>query len=353
MRIGIITQPLLDNYGGVLQNYALQQVLRRLKHDPRTIDRTLGRKRDRIKHVVRSLLNFRWPDLSHFPVRQKAIRRFVRHHIVTTYHVWRYRAEIVKMYGFETIIAGSDQIWRPKYNEYSLHDMFFRFVAELPVKKVVYAASFGTDEWEYTPELAEECKALVQKVDAVSVREESGVDLCRRHFGVDAQWVLDPTLLLDVKDYELLCDRIPHSTASYVAAYILDSEDHILERIKGIGDSLGLSVQFVFAEKRMSLSVEEWLAMFRDAKYVITDSFHGTIFSIIFKKPFISIGNRDRGMSRFYSLLKQFELEDRLSPDISTKTLLRPISWDKVNSRKNILKESSIRFLEDSLQIDV
>lgn len=351
MRIGIITQPLLDNYGGVLQNYALQQVLRRLKHDPWTIDRTLlGRRRDRIKHVARSILNFRWSDLSSFPVRKKAIRRFIRHHITTTYRVWRYRPGIVKFYGIKAVIAGSDQIWRPKYNEGSLHDMFFRFVDELPIKKIVYAASFGTDEWEYTPELTKACKALIQKVDAVSVREKSGVDLCRRHFGVDAQWVLDPTLLLDVKDYELLCDRIPHSTASYVAAYILDSEDHILERIKEIGDSLGLPVRFVFAEKRMSLSVEEWLAMFRDAKYVITDSFHGTVFSIIFNRPFLSIGNKDRGMSRFQSLLGQFGLECRLSQTISDEVLLRPIPWDEINCRKQLLRDNSIQFLEDALK---
>ena len=353
MRIGIITQPLIHNYGGILQNYALQQILRRLDHKPITIDyvpmKDWG---PRLKHIVWSYLHLKKPNEWTFcpPKRQEIAKIFIRQNITATGIVRKYRARTVQSYRFNALIAGSDQIWRPIYNNESLYDMYFKFAEEISVKKIVYAASFGTDEWEYSPELTKTCRTLAQKIDVVSVREKSGVELCRQHFGIDAQWVLDPTLLLDKKDYEVLCERIPRASQPYVAAYVLDGDDHILSQIDEIGKSFNMPVRLFSAGKDMTLTVEEWLAMFRDADYVITDSFHGTVFSIIFNKPFISIGNQSRGIGRFESLLGQFGLDDRLSSDISVEVLLQPISWEEINRQKKLLQDRSVRFLEDALK---
>lgn len=353
MRIGIITQPLAQNYGGVVQNYALQQVLRALGHKPRTID-YLPRKHygERFKHIIWSILHFRWPNRWYqpsLPTRYKVVKNFVRQHIATTYLVRRYRSNTVKIYGFEAIIVGSDQVWRPMYNEF-LFDMYFQFSKSLSVKKIVYGASFGTSEWEYDAHQTNYCKSLLPQMTAVSVREKSGIDLCRRYFNFRPQWVLDPTLLLDKIDYERLCIKIPRHTQSFIALYLLDFNDLLIRQINDLGNQLHCSVQFFSADDKMSLSIEEWLAMFRDAKYVITDSFHGTIFSIIFNKPFIAIGNDSRGMSRFYSLLEQFNLKDHLSPEVAIDVLLQPISWSSINHRKHELKQTSIQYLESALR---
>lgn len=351
MRIGIITQPLGCNYGGILQNYALQRILCYLGHKPKTMDYVVSKHpKDRIKHTIKNLVHFERPDLWPLQRRQKFVKKFIHKHISTTFKVRKYEGRLIKLYRFQAIIAGSDQIWRPKYNYGYLSDMFFRFVEELPVRKIVYGASFGTDEWEYSPELTSVCRTLAQKIDVVSVREKSGVELCHQHFGIYAQWVLDPTLLLDKMDYEALCEQISRATQPYVAAYILDGDDHLLSQIDEIGKSLNMPVRLFSAEKDMTLTVEEWLAMFRDANYVITDSFHGTVFSIIFNKPFISIRNQSRGIGRFESLLGQFGLDDRLSSDISVEVLLQPISWDEINRQKKLLQDSSVRFLEDALK---
>ena len=350
MRIGIITQPLIENYGGILQNYALQQVLIRLGHKPMTIDfMTPQHRKDKIKHYIRSFIHLRWPDKWDSPYKRKRIiNRFIFKHIKTTLPVRKYSGTIVKLYRFDTIIAGSDQIWRPMYNEYyadHLYDGYFKFVESSPVRKIVYAASFGTDEWKYSQEQTETCRLLIHKANAVSVREKNGVELCRQYFGIEAQWVLDPTLLLDAEDYERLCAHIPRAEQSFIAAYLLDVDEKLTDKVKALARELELPLRFFSAGETKTLSVEEWLAMFRDAKYVITDSFHGTVFSIIFNRPFISVGNHTRGISRFLSLLEQFGLEERLSSEISAEILLRPILWNEINCRKYLFEKKSRDFL--------
>lgn len=347
MRIGIITQPLGYNYGGILQNYALQQVLLRLGHSPKTIDYFPAKKwGERIKHIVWSYLHLRKPNKWYLPLkRHDTAKQFIRQNIARTHIVRRYRANTVKRYRFDAIIAGSDQIWRPKYNAF-LFDMYFDFAKSLSVKKIVYGASFGTEAWEYDSQREEKCRALIHTADAVSVREKSGIALCRTHFGIDPRWVLDPTLLLEAGDYENICSRVPHFQDGYIAAYLLDMDEQIVKRIESIGSSLNLPMRMCSAGEVMELSIEKWLALFRDAEYIITDSFHGTVFSIIFKKPFIAIGNKARGMSRFQSLLEQFGLEERLSPELSADILLRPIEWTEVDAKKQLLKGESIHFLE-------
>ena len=356
MRIGIITQPLIVNYGGILQNYALQQVLIRMGHKPKTIDLLPPQHRkDKIKHSIRSLMHLKKPDKWEGTYRRrKNINRFISKYIHTTRPVRKYSWPIVKLYRFDTIIAGSDQIWRPIYNKYyadHLYDGYFKFVESSPVGKIVYAASFGTDKWEYSQEQTDYCRSLIHKVNAISVREKSGVEFCRQYFGIEAQWVLDPSLLLEAKDYERLCARIPRAECSFIAVYLLDVDENLTDRVKVLAREFALPLCFFSTGEPMTLSVEEWLAMFRDAKYVITDSFHGMIFSIIFNRPFISVGNHARGISRFHSLLEQFGLEERLSPELSAEILLRPISWEGVNERKKNWKEKSIRFLKQSLEV--
>lgn len=361
MKIGIVTQPLLANYGGFLQNYALQQVLKRLGHESITIDYgfafpkwyyfLLTIKIFVFKFVFRKKLQFVPFSSTQRVSRSAENELFVKKHIKTTTPVTSYSTSLIKKYGMNAVITGSDQVWRPKYNFY-LKDMFLRFVKSPKMKKLAYAASFGTDDWEFSNKKTKACSALAKKLHAISVRENSGIKLCTDYLGVDAVEVLDPTLLLDKEDYLDVCKNVPVNSEKFLAAYVLDVDEKKTEFIHRIAESQHLSVKIFSAHKASTLTIEEWIAMFRDAEYIVADSFHGTVFSIIFNKPFISIGNSDRGLSRFHSLLGKFGLENCLVDENLLTIKSMAIDWDKVNKIRETWKQKSLKFLVLNLKVN-
>lgn len=211
----------------------------------------------------------------------------------------------IEQYKLETLIVGSDQVWRPMYND-CLYDMFLQFAENFKGKKIAYAASFGVDNWEFTDEQTKICSSLIKQFDAISVRESSGKSLCKKYWVIDAVNVLDPTLLVNKDDYIKICADIPVVKERYLAAYILDSSDRVNEIIAEEADKRGLIVRRYSADAKAELTVEEWISIFRDASFVVTDSFHGTVFSILFEKPFRCVANRDRGNARFEDLLDKY-----------------------------------------------
>ena len=229
--------------------------------------------------------------------------------------------------------------------------MFLDFWSDFPGKRVAYAASFGGSEWIYTPEQERLCGALAKKFDAISVREASGVQLCKEHFGVEATHVLDPTLLLTVKDYESLLSRQQNATNTLLA-YILDTSLEKLTFLERMAKKYNLELKIKGANDDISWddSIEDWLSEIRDAAMVITDSFHGSVFSILFQRPFLSIVNKRRGAERFISLLSKLELEDRLVDDVTTYELTDlTIDWSEVDTRLVREREMSLEFLKDAL----
>ena len=312
--IAIITQHLLNNYGGLMQNFALQQILKKLGYESVTIDylRTIAPKtfKQYLISWVKSFICLFIPwkkrpfEMHDFKGKRLAWSDdFVSKWINVTSKCFRYKSSMLD--GFDVVIVGSDQVWRPKYN-YRIQDMFLSFAELHPIKRIAYAASFGVDCWEYTPRKTKICAKLSKKFDAISVREESGVWLCRNFLGVDAKWVLDPTLLLKKEDYCNVCKEIPVSHEKILVAYILDKNEDICLQCETLAAERGLLLKFFGAGCDTNHTVPEWLAMFRDASYVVTDSFHGTVFSIIFGKEFKCIYNEGRGAARFESLLNMY-----------------------------------------------
>ena len=251
---------------------------------------------------------------------------------------------------YDAYVVGSDQCWRPRYNEF-LTSMFLDFAKEEKPNRIAYAASFGTDQWEFTQEETLICSPLAQKFDFVSVREDSGVNLCKDHLGVAAIHVLDPTLLLTKEDYILLIEAEKEPKAQgTLFNYILDPDTVKSAFINRVAKERGLKSFQVLpkcqAETRTKDDIKNriedcvfpgvttWLRAFMDAEMTIVDSFHGMVFSIIFNKPFWVIGNANRGMSRFTSLLKVFHLEDRLldANHLKDVDINRPIDWSSVNA---------------------
>lgn len=370
MKIGILTQPLHANYGGLLQNFALQQVLIRAGHEVNTIDwdvvKGIHVQMYQIKMRILSILfPSKYPKVKYQPNEneQYIIRRntnyFISSYISHTKVVHsRKEFELQSLKdNYNAYVVGSDQCWRPSYNMF-LSSMFLDFAKYQNVKRIAYAASFGTDQWEFTPQQIAICTPLVQLFDLVTVREDSGMKLCKKYFGVDAIHVLDPTMLLTKEDYISLIkvEKEPQSAGS-LFNYILDPDVKKSAFIQRVADVKGLRSFQVLPKYQAEIRTKEdvkkriedcifprvttWLRAFMDAEMTIVDSFHGMVFSIIFNKPFWVIGNASRGMSRFTSLLKVFSLEDRLLDVNNLKNIdvSKPINWESING---ILEEKRI-----------
>ena len=378
MKIGIITLPFNSNYGGLLQTYALQSVLRQMGHEVWSVNR-----RNRImpfkfkvltssSRLIKSILNRKagvirsWATAKEELIIDQHTNRFISENIRTTDFL-KSEKEFTKLtrYEFDAYIVGSDQVWRPKYSP-CLANHYLGFVEDTSkIKRISYAASFGVDNWEYTPEQTEECRKLVTKFNAVAVREDSAVKLCKDNFGIDALQVLDPTLLVAKEEYIRLVekDNIPKCNGTLLT-YVLDKSPDKLEFIKKIARETGLNEVSIMPKSlfrdagRKKINdciyppVTAWIRGFMDAEYVITDSFHGTAFAIIFNKPFLALGNPKRGMTRFTSLLKIFGLEDRiiLSADSQlTEKLFAPIDFQQVNEILKTKQKEALTFLTDAL----
>ena len=192
-------------------------------------------------------------------------------------------------------------------------------------------------------------RELIKKFSAVSVREESSVQLVKDNLGVDAQWVLDPTMLLKKEDYLDLCKDVPESNEPSVFAYILDMTDEKRKMAEQIAKTLGCSVLYLSADKvKKEDTIEKWLANFRDAKYVITDSYHGTVFSLIFQKQFYTFYNTYRGNARMDSLKKISGLEDRFVTE-PVDALGKEIDYKEIEKEIDRMRKISSDYLQRAL----
>ena len=193
------------------------------------------------------------------------------------------------------------------------------------------------------------------------MRESSAVKLCKEYLGVDALHVLDPTMLLSATDYIQLFKEAntPQSPGSLMC-YVLDETEDKQKVVSNVEETLNLTafsvnskyeVRTAPLKERIQPPVEAWLRGFYDAEFVVTDSFHACVFSILFEKPFVVYGNKDRGMARFHSLLSIFGLETRLvtSSAEAQNVISVPIDWSLVNAKKKEWQEKSYNFLKNNL----
>ncbi len=377
MKIGILTLPLNSNYGGVLQAYALQTVLKRMGHDVLEVE-------------LKKNLRWQYPPLWKIPlsfgkrflfkyiVRRKnqkiLLERYERKiYPLLVHDILEFISKYIKQFKvdkfidckgkFDAFVCGSDQIWRYKYYlffEGDIANVYLKFLGDDSCKRIAYAASFGTDNWEYPAKETAECKNWIQKFDAVSVREETGVKLCSTYYDIKAKHVLDPTMLLSKDDYVDLIEKsdVPKSKGN-LFCYILDNTDEKMNVVKNIEKQRHLSSFFMNGdcgnwtedlEKRIQPPVESWLRAFYDSEFIVTDSFHACVFSILFHKQFLVIGNKERGLARIYSLLSMFGLEDRLTSDTGLDiNRMKTIDYDRVDEILAKHREESRTFLIQAL----
>lgn len=253
-------------------------------------------------------------------------------------------------------IVGSDQVWNLSITQSQKKIFFFSFLKD--EARISYAASFGgSTQWSGTPKETQEINQLLKKFKGISVRENSGISILHDIFHLNGVEVLDPTLLLSSIEYDKLAEKSNLEASQDLYAYKFIINDIWLETLKFISEETETklrmdceTIQLPNVPFNPALSIEGWLKLIKTAKFVVTDSFHCTVFCILFKKQFIVSPSYSGGEGRMLSFLKKLGLEDRFyytTKDIrkNAKAWKTPIDYDKVYQKLNYHKEQSRKYL--------
>lgn len=356
MNIGILTLGLRSNYGGILQTAALYHFLESENFNPVLLRKYPVKNWKSISINILEKIPFQ--NLKGFRkdyIKYRKNISFFNKYMPSQSPIMYDKSEIEKYIDnnpINSIIVGSDQVWRYSYiNDSQYETYFLNFNTKKDFKKVSYAASFGINKWE-APQEVKNVQAYLSKFSAISVRESSGVEICKNEFKQnDVSLVLDPTLLVDRSFYlNMLKDNTVTSTQYDCITYILDENPKKSKLIEGIHCNYNHKHKFDLLNVKNSLTVPQWVECFESTNFVVTDSFHGMVFSIIFNKQFIVIVNNNRGKDRFTSLCKLLGLEDRiLDSNESEIPNLEPINYNDVNKKLVELKVFSKKFLLEAL----
>ena len=258
----------------------------------------------------------------------------------------------IKRNDYDILMVNSDQTWSKLEKNY-LDYGFLKFAVNWNIPKFIYAASLGYDYWAFTKKDENMVKFLLKNFTGISLREKGSIKLVEEHLGIHPSFMLDPTLLIDKKYYLNLIQNYKSNfniNENYILIYLIISEDNTEEFIKKACDQLKYKKYEVKMDDKNS--IEKFLYGISHCKAVITNSFHGIIFSIIFNKPFISFIFKMSPKERLYSLKNLFKLENRIfeyneKPDINL--LKTPLNIN--HSLMKLLKNKSINFLKKNLGI--
>ena len=344
MKIALLTYFAADNYGATLQAYATVKALEQCGHEV-------------------ELVNFVIPESPHswvkkillFPKHQK-FDRFRKKYFI---HLSRRYNTIKELQTdppkADCYLIGSDQTWNP---DISLHvaKAFFLDFGDEKVLRASYAASFGKEEWEDTRWINDgDVKRLLARFDFVSVRETSGVKLLKEKFSVeDVTQVLDPVLLF--ANYPELTGKITPSNE--IIIYKLTNSKTFYDKCIEIGNQISLPLRSIGSIRRVKgmkcgypESMEGWLRRIAGAEYVITDSFHGTVISLLYRRQFVSYGGKPKRVTRLKSLLDILGLSDRFIQDCNDTSeiiakLQEPIDYESIHEKLKELRLQSYEFIK-------
>lgn len=384
MKIGIITL-VSDNYGNKYQNYAVEQLmseygevetfsLKELYQAPPVARKSFWKKINPlyIKEVFNSRLMYKY-DIN-------STASGILHNLI---YAKRYRQELLELRnkrsarfrifsdrylhisdqklsydnatkawteGFDCFICGSDQIWNPTYATTSK----LAFCSFAPEKTICFSPSFGVSE---IPEYRkEEYSRWLKPIRQLSVREEAGQRIIKELTGRDSVLLLDPTMVLSKEKWEeISCEPEVKLPERYIVGYFLGRVDkHYKEQIEKLSHEKKLPIVMLFdimTPEYYVMEPAEVLYTIAHADYVLTDSFHGTVFSILFHKDFSVFNRKEGGMnmnSRIETLVKKFNLE--VSMDLKKLDRISQSQWDKIDEILDEERRKTVKFLKTSLK---
>lgn len=349
MNIGLVTYHHSANIGAMLQTYATCRALKDLGHNVRIIDiRQKEDHRNGLGRVLSELVFF---------IRNQNYSLFTKEFYPEITRRYRSLEDLRKdPPTVDCLLVGSDQTWNISISKEIALAYFLDFGSE-DALRLSYASSFGMDNWDKNNQLTPIVTKLLHQFKAVSVRERTALAICRDTFGLNASLVVDPTLLF--QNYSEITGEI--NEKNEMVCYKLQRNKDFFENIPKIKKQIGLSVRLLnnsYPVKGMKYtyppSVKEWIKKIGGAKFVLTDSFHGVVFSIIYKRQFVVIKNHNGRDSRFVDLLKEVGLEERIYESVEqmshTEEWKTEIDYNVVTSRLISLREKSWDFLSNALK---
>lgn len=372
MKVGLLTLRFHSNFGFLMQAYALQKAVKKLGHEPYHFyikEEPVPLFEKIVIFFKRLARNLFWgakyqlfpyyPTNSDRMIKDKNTWNFINDNISLSPYIPSLKTKYAKKIPlYDAYIVGSDQVWRKEFTE-DIRCYFFSFAPQ-GSKKMSYAASFGKNTISYSNRIKRECKNLLKEFSYVTVREDDGIRMCKEYFDCDSTMVVDPTLLLTSEDYSLLIkdpdtllDKEP-----YVFTYILRPNKEKLDFINRFAKDRHLKVINIMpkvlekvGKKHLSEcvypSISTWLKGFSQAEFVITDSFHATVFSIIFHRQFYVVNDNYGGKTRIPSLLNSLGISGRYSCDYND--IIISIEYDEVEKILKSRRKTSIEILSDFL----
>lgn len=365
MKIGIITFHCSYNYGSALQAYALQTYLKKNGFDAQIInyvdlvnfeDYQLFRKslyRKKIKSLIGDLY-YLLPNLK----RKRSFNRFSDSYFDLTKRRYTDLSGMSELNdAFDTFICGSDQIWNINCTK-GANPAFFLAFADNDKRKIAYAPSIAEKDIDFRKN--KEVISYLRDFDYISVRENSFVDMLKEITGKDVVPAVDPTLLLEKADYEkiLKAPEIKKSAlrGGYIFAYTLEENPKLNDYVNDLSQKYNLTVIYIDKKTKhcfknavnaYGVSPDEFLSLVKNARYIVTNSFHATVFSVIFNKRFVVFPTEKSG-SRMSDFLGDLGLDGRL---YNEKTdINKEIDFADAEERLAQMSLKSKKFLENSLK---
>lgn len=348
MKIGLLTYHHSTNIGAMMQTYATCRALIELGHEVVIVDiRQPERHRQGIIMELSKIV---------FGKHQKDLDSFEKHFyppLTRRYlSVEELRIDPPKV---DCLVVGSDQTWNPEISKEMAMAYFLDFGGE-NLKRFSYASSFGMDYWKQNSDLTNDVFKALQQFENISVRERTAVKICRDTFMIDADLVADPTLLFncypeitgDVKPKsELLCYKLQRNEDFYrnidAFKHIMDLPARLLNNFIPVR-----GLRYTYPP-----SVRDWIRRIGGAEFVLTDSFHGVAFSLLYQRQFVVIRCHDGRDSRFEDLLHELDLDNRvfdsMSDLVSCDDYKEKIDYDKVAPKLSKIRNSSWDYLRKAL----
>lgn len=253
-------------------------------------------------------------------------------------------------------ISGSDQVFRA-FGMWGKIEQYLLDFVKPDAKKIAFSASFGVDKEQFLKENSKETiehfKSSLSSFDFLSVREKSGVEICKDVFGLDAEWIIDPVFILDKSKYDDLMENSTKDYSGKIVSYVLDTNEDYKKAYKYLSDKYSKKIVEI---ANSNTSVENWLSAVKNCELLVTDSFHGMCFAIIFNKPFICVANKERGKTRFDSICEILNIENQCIDNINEifeKDCVFKYDFETVNKRIDEEKEKGLKFMEKALNTPI
>lgn len=366
-KVGIVTITGYKNYGNILQNYAAQEVIKALGFHPVTIDNSvvptaytvkppsvniMTKLKRRFDRVIRRKEIMEYQECQR--MRIKVFKAFKTAHIEhTDYCISENNVPESLSDSFDYFITGSDQVWNPYYRLGSGID-FLTFAP--PYKRIAYSPSFGVSELPVP--VREQYRVWLKEMHRLSVREESGARIIKELTGRDAPVLIDPTLMLTKEKWLAIAKEVPTKPKKYLLTYFLGTiPKEYKNEIKRIATENRLDIVNLYdiSEKdHFMIGPGEFIDYFHSAAIIVTDSFHGSVFSILMEKSFFVVdrlGSLAPIQSRIDTLLSKFHLKSRKFDQLQSDKDVFNIDYSHVASCLESERKKTSEYLFEALQV--